>query len=127
MLISLSDLEGHIQKKRYNLGDINIIFSQKYRELTDLEERGVIKRTTEQENSVYLFSSTIMEWWVIKEVENTKAETLKQREKVFLNLMSHKQVKKVTDVIKYLSENKKAIKSVVKWVSKLAMYCAKFL
>ena len=127
MLISLSNLEGRIQNKRYNLGDINIIFSQKYRELIDLEERGVIKRTTEQENSVYLFSSTIMEWWVIKEVENTNAETLKQREKVFLNLMSHKQVKKVTDVIKYLSENKKAIKSVVKWVSKLAMYCAKFL
>ena len=39
----------------------------------------------------------------------------------------NKQVKKVTDVIKYLSENKKAIKYVVKWVSKLAMYCAKFL
>ena len=95
--------------------------------MIDLEERGVIKRTTEQENSVYLFSSTIMEWWVIKEVENTNAETLKQREKVFLNLMSHKQVKKVTDVIKYLSENKKAIKYVVKWVSKLEMYCAKFL
>ena len=127
MLISLSNLEGRVQNKRYNLGDINIIFGQKYRELIDLEERGVIKRTTEQENSVYLFSSTIMEWWVIKEVENTNAETLKQREKVFLNLMSHKQVKKVTDVIKYLSENKKAIKYVVKWVSKLAMYCAKFL
>lgn len=68
-----------------------------------------------------------MEWWVIKEVENTNAETLKQREKVFFNLMNRNQVKKVTNVIKDLSENKEAIKSVVKWVSKLAVYCAKFL
>ncbi|MCL2929247.1 MAG: ATP-binding protein [Trichodesmium sp. MAG_R01] len=127
MLISLSNLEGRVQNKRYNLGDINVIFSQKSRELMDLEERGVIKGNREQENTGYLFSSTIMEWWVIKEVENTNVETLKEREKVFLNLMSHKQVKKVTSVIKYLSENKEAIKSVVKWVSKLATYCAKFL
>nr|WP_293104579.1 hypothetical protein [Okeania sp. SIO2F4] len=121
MLIALSNLEGRVQNKRYDLGDINIIFSQKERELIDLEQRGVIKRTTKQENTVYLFSSTIMEWWVIKEIENTNAETLKQREKVFINLMSHQQAEKVTNVIKYLSENKEAIQSIVKWVSKLAM------
>ncbi|WP_293158580.1 ATP-binding protein [Okeania sp. SIO2C9] len=124
MLIALSNLEGRVQKKRYNLGDVNIIFSQKERELIDLEQRGVIKRTTEQEKTVYSFSSTIMEWWVIKEIEKTNAKTLKQREKVFLNFMSHQQAKKVTNVIKYLSENKEAIKSIVKWVSKLAAYLA---
>ena len=70
-----------------DLGDINVIFSQKSRELIDLEERGVIKGNREQENTGYLFSSTIMEWWVIKEVENTNVETLKEREKVFLNLI----------------------------------------
>ncbi|NET41013.1 ATP-binding protein [Okeania sp. SIO2B3] len=124
MLIALSNLEGRVQKKRYNLGDINIIFSQKERELIDLEQRGVIKRSTVEENTVYSFSSTIMEWWVIKEIENTNAEILKQREKVFLNLMSHQQAEKVKNVIKYLSENKEAIKSIVKWLGKLAAYFA---
>ncbi|MGD1700867.1 ATP-binding protein [Dapis sp. BLCC M229] len=120
MLIALSKLAGRVQNKRYDLGDINVIFSQKERELIDLEQRGVIKRSIEQENQVYLFSSTIMEWWVIKEIENTNAETLKQREKVFLNLMSHQQAQKVTNVIKYLSENKEATKSIVKWEWKLS-------
>ncbi|NER06251.1 MAG: ATP-binding protein [Okeania sp. SIO3C4] len=124
MLIALSMLSGRVQNKRYDLGDISIIFSQKERELIDLEQRGVIKRTTEQENTVYLFSSTIMEWWIIKEIENYNAEILKQRKKVFLNLMSHQQAEKVTDVIKYLSENQEAIKSIVKWVGKLAIYFA---
>ncbi|NES72038.1 MAG: hypothetical protein F6K24_46005 [Okeania sp. SIO2D1] len=62
-----------------------------------------------------------MEWWIIKEVESTNAEKLKQREKVFLNLMSHQQAEKLTNAIKYLSENKEATKSIIKWVSKLAI------
>ncbi|NEQ34865.1 MAG: ATP-binding protein [Okeania sp. SIO3I5] len=124
MLIALSKLAGRVENKRYDLGDINIIFSQKERELIDLEQRGVIKRITEQEKTVYLFYSTIMEWWVIKEIENTNAEKIKQREKVFLNLMSHEQVEQVTGVIKYLSENQETVKSIVKWVGKLAMYFA---
>ncbi|NER06250.1 MAG: ATP-binding protein, partial [Okeania sp. SIO3C4] len=82
------------------------------------EEWGVIK----QINTVYLFSSTIMEWWIIREIENYNAETLKQKEKVFLNLMSHQQAEKVTNVIEYLSENKEATKSIVKWMDKLAAY-----
>ncbi|NEP81285.1 MAG: NACHT domain-containing protein [Okeania sp. SIO3B3] len=122
MLLALSKLADRVQNKRYDLGDLSIIFSQKERELIDLEQRGVIKRSTEQENTVYLFSSIIMEWWIIREIENYNPETLKQREKVFLNLMSHKQAEKVTNAIEYLSENKEATKSIVKWVSKLARW-----
>lgn len=124
MLIALSKLEGRVQNKRFNLGGINLIFSQKERELIDLEQRGIIQKTIEQEKTVYLFSSKIMEWWVIKEIENTDLEKIQQREKVFLNLMSHQQVEQVTNAIKYLSKNQEAIKSIVKWVSKLAAYFA---
>ncbi|MEM1169159.1 MAG: tetratricopeptide repeat protein [Cyanobacteria bacterium P01_H01_bin.35] len=121
MLIALSKLAGRVQNKRYNLGDITIVFSHKERELIDLEQWGIIKRNTEKENTVYLFYSTIMEWWVIREIENTDLETLRQRRKIFLNLMNHQQAEKVTNVIKYLSENKESIKSIVKWTSKLAI------
>ncbi|NEO53471.1 MAG: AAA family ATPase [Okeania sp. SIO3B5] len=120
MLIALSKLSYRVQNKLYNLGDISIIFSQKERELIDLQQRGIIKRTAEQKNTGYLFYSTIMEWWVIREIENYNPETFKQMEKIFLNLMSHQQAEKVINVIKYLSENKEATKSIVKWVSKLA-------
>ena len=46
-----------------------------------------------------------MEWWVIKEIENTNTEELKERELVFLKFMSRKQVDKVKDVINYLLEH----------------------
>ncbi|WP_237396071.1 AAA family ATPase [Okeania sp. KiyG1] len=124
MLIALYQLKGRVQKTRYDLSDISVIFSQKERELMDLEERCVIKQTVEQEKTNYSFTSTIMEWWVIKEIENTNTEILKQREMVFANFMSRKQVDKVKDVINYLSEHKEAIKSIAKWVGKLAPYLA---
>ena len=124
MLIALYQLKGRVQKTRYDLSDISVVFSQKERELIDLEERCVIKRTVEQEDTNYSFISTIMEWWVIKEIENTNIEILKQREIVFANFMSRKQVDKVKDVINYLSEHKEAIKSIAKWVGKLAPYLA---
>lgn len=122
MLLALSKLADRVQNKRYDLGDLSIIFSQKERDLIDLEQRGVIKISTEQENTVYLFYSRIMEWWIIREIENSNPETLKQREKVFLNLMTHQQAEKVTNAIEYLSENKEAVKSIVKWVGKLARW-----
>ena len=104
------------------MSDISIIFSQKERELMNLEERYVIQRTAEQENTNYSFTSTIMEWWVIKEIENTNTEELKERELVFLKFMSRKQVGKVKDVINSLLEHKETIKSIAKWVGKLAPY-----
>jgi GTPase SAR1 family protein len=122
MLIALYQLKNRVQKTDYDLSDISIIFSQKERELMNLEERYVIQRTAEQENTNYSFTSTIMEWWVIKEIENTNTEELKERELVFLKFMSRKQVDKVKDVINSLLEHKETIKSIAKWVGKLAPY-----
>ena len=122
MLIALYQLKSRVQKTDYDLSDISIIFSQKERELMNLEERYVIQRTAEQENTNYSFTSTIMEWWVIKEIENTNTEELKERELVFLKFMSRKQVDKVKDVINSLLEHKETIKSIAKWVGKLAPY-----
>jgi len=120
ILIALSNLKGRLQKNRYDLGDISIIFSQRERELNDLEQRGVIVRSFAEEKPNYSFASSLMEWWVIKEIENSDDEALQQRQKVFLNLMSHRQLERVTNTIKTLWEHKDDIQSLVKWVGELA-------
>ena len=53
-------------------------------------------------------------------VENSDDEALQQRQKVFLNLMSHKQLKQVTNVIRVLWKNQDDIKSLVEWAGELA-------
>lgn len=120
ILIALSNLKGRLQKTRYDLGNINIIFSQKERELNELEQRGIIVRSFKEEKLNYSFASSVMEWWVIKEIENSDDDALQQREKVFLNLMSHKQLKQVTNVVRALWEHKDDVQSLVKWVGELA-------
>ncbi len=119
MLIALSNLKGRLQRKNYDLGDISIVFSQRERELTDLEQRGVIIRTMQQGRPNYAFASSMMEWWVIKEIENSNEEELQQRQKVFLNLMSSKQAEQVKTGIRYLWQHKDEVPSVIEWVSKL--------
>lgn len=119
ILIALSNLKGRLQQTRYDLGDVSIIFSQRERELDRLEKRGVIVINTADEKPSYSFSSSLMERWVIKEIENSNDEELEQRKKVFRNLMSRKQAEKVASAIRTLWEHKDDVKSFVKWVGKL--------
>jgi len=127
MLIALSGLEGRLNKKRqYDLNSVDSIFSQMDRELRDLEERGIIRHTKKQGKAVYSFASSIMEWWVIKEIENSKDEAeLQQRQKVFFNLVSRKQVEQIKNVMQLVWQHKDAVESVVGWVGKLVGAFAK--
>jgi len=120
MLSALCGLKGRLYKKRYDLGNIDIIFSQRERELTDLEERSIIIRTVKEGKTVYSFASSMMEWWVVKEIENTDEAALQQRQKLFLNLMSHKQAEKVTTAIRWLWQHKEEVPSILQWIGKLA-------
>ncbi|MBW4644232.1 MAG: AAA family ATPase [Goleter apudmare HA4340-LM2] len=121
MLIALSKLEGRLNRKRkYDLGDMDLIFSQRNRELRDLEERGLITYKVEQGKFAIAFTSSLMEWWVIKEIENSSTTTeLVTREKVMLNLMSRKQAEKIKTVMVQVWEHQDTIQSIVGWVSKL--------
>ncbi|NEP46739.1 MAG: ATP-binding protein, partial [Okeania sp. SIO2H7] len=83
MLIALSNLKGRLQKTRYDLGDISIIFSQRERELNELEQRGVIIRSFAEEKTNYSFASSLMEWWVIKEIENSTTKHCSNGKKCF--------------------------------------------
>ncbi|MFK0730880.1 MAG: AAA family ATPase [Gloeotrichia echinulata HAB0833] len=94
MLIALSGLKGRLHKNRtFDLSDIDLIFSIRERELTNLEEQGVIIRTIEEGKPIiYSFTSAMMEQWVIQENWLTKDASIKEREKVFAKLVSTKQL-----------------------------------
>ncbi|MFN6513287.1 MAG: ATP-binding protein [Nostoc sp. CreGUA01] len=118
--IALSRLEGRVNRKRqYTLDGVDIILSQKDRELRQLEERGILCRCNDNDLQVYEFASSIMEWWVVKELENSQNQPeLAERELIFLNLSS-KQVKQMTTIMKQVWQYKDTAQSVAGWVGKL--------
>jgi hypothetical protein len=123
MLIALSSLNGRLRNRHYDLGDIDRIFSQKERELIDLSRWGVVVRQMHQGKVSYSFASSVMEWWVIKEIEELAGDTqksLEDRQKVFLNLMSKKQATQVTNAILYLWDHREEIPAMAEWLGKLA-------
>lgn len=121
MLMALSGLKGRLPQGRYDLGGIDIIFSQKERELINLEEQGVIIRSADRAGKkVPSFTSSVMERWVIQELGNSNDASLQKRQKVFLNLMSHEQAKKVTDAIRWLWQHKDEIPSTLEWFGKIS-------
>jgi hypothetical protein len=121
MLIALSRLEGRLnQKRQYKLDDADLILSQREHALRDLEERGVIQHTREGGKDIYSFASSVMEWWVIKQIENSKDEAeLQQWEKAFLNL-SRKQVDQLKNVVRQVWQHKDAVESIAGWMGKVA-------
>ncbi|NEP60925.1 MAG: ATP-binding protein [Symploca sp. SIO2G7] len=119
MLLALSNLRGRLLKKRYDLSDLGIILSQKERDLTNLEERGVISSTVEEGKKRYFFTSSIMERWVIQELSNSDAVSLENRKKVWLNLMSHGQAQEITRVIQWLWHNKEEVPDTLEWVGRI--------
>jgi hypothetical protein len=121
MLIALVRLQGRLNRNtRYSLGDIDLVFSQRSRELIDLEERGVIQRSFDEGKTVYSFNSSMMEWWVIQEIYNTNEAELQRREKIFLNLMSREQVSAVEKAIRWIWEHQDIVQSLVWIIRKLA-------
>ena len=117
MLIALFKLEGRLGRRTYDLGDLDALLSQRERELFDLAERGLIQK--DHDTDSYGFCSSIMEWWVIKEIESSKDQAeLDQREKILLGL-SRKQVDQMKGVIKVVWEQKETIKSVAGYVGQL--------
>ncbi len=119
MLLALTHLKGRLLKKRYDLGDTDVIFSQKERELRDLEERGIVVYQMQEGKKQYRFASSLMEWWVIKEIENSDEEALQARQRTFLNLMSRRQAETVTNAIRWLWQHKEEVPPLLVWLGKI--------
>ncbi|WP_246162605.1 hypothetical protein [Brasilonema sennae] len=118
MLIALSISNGRLHNnKQFDLSGIDLIFTQRERELKNLEEQGVIISKTSIENkqlkNVYDFTSSLMERFVIQEIWNTENFDIQKRQRVFLKLMSHEQVDKVTRFTNWLWQHKNELSSAV--------------
>ncbi|NEO69566.1 MAG: ATP-binding protein [Moorea sp. SIO3H5] len=120
MLIALSELNGRLPNQRYDISGVDNIFSQQELELNALVGQGVIKRQDTENKISYSFASSIMEWWVVKQIQNSNETELDQRKKVFLNVMSSKQAEKVTKAIRWLWNNKDQVPSILGWIGTVA-------
>ncbi|MEH1823907.1 MAG: ATP-binding protein [Nostoc sp.] len=127
MLMALVKLRDRLGKRRYDLKDFDLIFTQSERSLTNLEEQGVIKRTANNGNiSSYLFTSLLMEKWVIQEIWNFDDDLLTKRQKEFLNLMSHQQAENMRTAIVWVGKHRNDVISSLKFIYPIVEKLIKF-
>ena len=110
MLISLQKLQGKINKVQYELSDLEIVFSQRDRELLELNQRGLLKRSQINFNEWEIFSP-IFEWWILKEIESTEPEQLSERRKVWANLVTQKRADQLGSLVEFLKQNRENIEA----------------
>jgi GTPase SAR1 family protein len=120
MLIALVNLQGRLQKKLYDMGDIPVVFSQKERELLNLVDQGILLPRGRAGELGFAFASSMLEWWVVEELENSGEDWLTDRQKIFLNLMSHRQAQTVTNAIRWLWNHKDQLPSILEWLAKVS-------
>lgn len=119
MLIALLDMEGHIKEIKFKLSGIGRIFTQHERSLIKLEEQGVITSSSTEPEKFYSFTSSLMKKWVIQEILQTPEQSIRDREKEFMNLISHGQVNQVKEVVAWLGKNPDQVKSFLDWIVKV--------
>jgi len=119
MLIALLDMGGHIGELKFKLKGIGRIFTQHERSLRKLEEQGVITSNSLEPEKFYSFTSSLMKKWVIQEILQTPEQSIRDREKEFMNLMSHGQVNKVKEVVTWLGKHPEQVGSVLDWITKV--------
>ncbi|WP_375492642.1 tetratricopeptide repeat protein [uncultured Nostoc sp.] len=120
IFIAISRLQSRLQKRQYEFIDMELILSQNERKLTNLEEMGLIKRTTQLETTNYQFTSSMMEFWVLREIETSNEEKLIRWNQITLNLMNLPQADRIQFILRGLQHSKEASASVIDWLSKLA-------
>ncbi|MFN8951877.1 MAG: ATP-binding protein [Aphanizomenon sp.] len=124
MLIALLDIKGHIGELNFKLKGIGRIFTQDERSLIRLEEQGVITSSPRDNEKFYSFTSPLMKKWVIQEILQTPEQSIRDREKEFMNLMSHGQVNKVKEVVTWLGKHPEQVGSALDWITKVALFLA---
>ncbi|MFM6604239.1 MAG: AAA family ATPase [Dolichospermum sp.] len=125
MLIALLDVDGHIADKKFNLNGIGRILSQHRRWLGELEDRGVIISSSTETGKFYSFTSPLMKKWVTEEILNTSDNLIRDREKEFLNLISHGQMRQVGEFISWVKNNPDKVRALLDWITKVLPFFPK--
>ena len=110
MLIALNSVGGNLNDQRYLIRDLDRTFSQQLRELITLEERGIIRSQTDDQQTIYYFASSMMAWWTIQELQNSDREQIKEREKLFRGLISRKGFGQMRNIAKIVNQNPEIVK-----------------
>ncbi|MFM6083165.1 MAG: ATP-binding protein, partial [Dolichospermum sp.] len=67
-------------------------------------------------------TSPLMKKWVTEEILNTSDNLIRDREKEFLNLISHGQMKQVGGFISWVKNNPDKVRALLDWQLKLDKY-----
>jgi AAA domain-containing protein len=113
MLIALGNYQERSGRRLKDF-DYDAILSQRERKLRDLEERGLLTRSTSQVPNRYALVSSVMEWWIIKEIEARREEELEELEKVFSPL-SRNRVEQIREALRQIRQSKIAFGSLEAW------------
>ena len=119
MLIALRALQGKTPTVAYDLSDLSTILSQRERELVELTQRGLLNRTQANPPQWEIFSP-LFQWWILKEIECGDPEQLRERRKVWGNLIAQKRADQLGQIVDFLKKNKEAIESVGRSILQMA-------
>ncbi|MDJ0734990.1 MAG: tetratricopeptide repeat protein [Nostocaceae cyanobacterium] len=116
--IALDYVEGRIEKKSYDLSDIDDFLKKHNKNLNDLETRGIIISNNQSGKKIYALAASLMHDWVINEIINSSPEEIKDRERVFLK-MNKGHVKQMKTAMDWVKENTNVIKSIAVSIQEL--------
>ncbi|MFM5887954.1 MAG: ATP-binding protein, partial [Dolichospermum sp.] len=93
--------------------------------LSELEDRGVIISSSTETGKFYSFTSPLMKKWVTEEILNTSDNLIRYREKEFLNLISHGQMRQVGEFISWVKNNPDKVRDLLDWITKVLPFFTK--
>jgi len=124
MLLSIFNLSEEIHSNCFNLDTINVVvdrvLSRSEQELRSLKDHNIIKSQSGVERGHYQFSSSMMEWLVIRKIQNRDKETLKRDQGMFLNLTDAQSTEMLMNIIHELQLHKELMLSFSNWLERLS-------
>ncbi|NER24104.1 MAG: AAA family ATPase [Symploca sp. SIO1C2] len=117
-LIALAYVRGEIAKRRYDLRGVEDFFKEQAGKLKDIERRGIIKSQLNEQKLVYVFTSSVMQQWVVQEIVNNSEAEVAQRERIF-SILNRGQAHQIKQAINFVWDNKDNVQSIAGGIREL--------
>jgi tetratricopeptide (TPR) repeat protein len=103
ILIALRNLVNRSQKREeMNLGEIDRLLNQRERELMHLMYWGILAKHPHSSEMNYTFSSSLMEWWLLKQLQENNSESSSYRSSVLSSLTNYEQKQYGSDILTHI-------------------------
>jgi tetratricopeptide (TPR) repeat protein len=113
-LIALQNFAAHTGKRLDELHDVVGLLNQYQRDLSTLEERGLLAWRDHEGPRRYALISSVLEWWIIKEIETCREDELQERVKTLTGLGQQPSVP-LSEVLRHIWQNKVAVQNIGAW------------